>query len=295
MKDTRLTDRDFEDICAYLDGELPENQRRQFAQRLQQEPQLKAAYEALSRTKVILRTQSKLRAPRNYTLTAEQAAKAKSFWSYRLSLRPLFQTASALASAVLALAFLFNLIAFQMGVARPMMVAEPAQPEAVLQEAAPTQVVQKNELPMAPQEAPTEAAPMAKAVPDATEGGGFPYPGGGEMGGMGGGEGAAPSIAEAPLTGVYTDTLMAPLSETVVSTATALLEAEQPAPEIGEPYPATVPPGERSLGTAGYPPPEAQEMVGRKLLNTFWLKQALLGFLALGFGGAAIYLRRRKV
>lgn len=295
MKDTRLTDRDFEDICAYLDGELPENQRRQFAQRLQQEPQLKAAYEAMSRTKVILRTQSKLRAPRNYTLTAEQAAKTKSFWSYRLSLRPLFQTASALASAVLALAFLFNLIAFQMGGARPMMVAEPAQPEAVLQEAAPTQVLQQNKLPMAPQEAPTEAAPMAKAVPDATAAGGFPYPGGGEMGGMGGGEGAAPSIAEAPLTGVYTDTLMAPLSETVVSTATALLEAEQPTPEMGLPYPATELPAERSYGTAGYPPPEAHETTGRNLLNAFWLKQALLGFLALGFGGAAIYLRRRKV
>ncbi len=64
---------DWEAVSAYLDDQLNPKDRRQLEIRLQTEPELQAALESLRRTRLILRSTPKLRAPRNFTLTASMA------------------------------------------------------------------------------------------------------------------------------------------------------------------------------------------------------------------------------
>ena len=73
---TKLSTRDRQALSAYLDGQLAPRQRRRLEERLQQEPALQDALDGLRHTRSILRSQPKLRAPRNFTLTPEMAGLA---------------------------------------------------------------------------------------------------------------------------------------------------------------------------------------------------------------------------
>lgn len=70
---TRITTRDWEALSAYLDNQLKAKERVRLESRLQENPELRSALQELRRTRLVLRSQSPLRAPRNFTLTPQMA------------------------------------------------------------------------------------------------------------------------------------------------------------------------------------------------------------------------------
>jgi hypothetical protein len=70
---TRITMRDWEALSAYLDNQLKTKDRVRLESRLDVNPELRSALEELSRTRAVLRSQPRLRAPRNFSLTPEMA------------------------------------------------------------------------------------------------------------------------------------------------------------------------------------------------------------------------------
>lgn len=97
-----ITSRDWEDLSAYLDGYLTPKERQRLEERLQYSLELKNGLDELRRTRRVLRSQPKMRAPRNFTLTAEMVgAKASRQTTSRFF--PVMRLASVLASILLVL------------------------------------------------------------------------------------------------------------------------------------------------------------------------------------------------
>ena len=94
----QLTARDYELISAYLDNQLSSKEREQFEARLKTEPALQKELQEINKTRMILRTLPKLKAPRNYYIKA-----ATKRVSPRLRLAPVFGIISAVASVILIL------------------------------------------------------------------------------------------------------------------------------------------------------------------------------------------------
>lgn len=65
--------RDWEALSAYLDGALNNRQQAQVKARLAQEADLQGAFQELRRTRMVLRSQPRMRVPRNFTLTPQMA------------------------------------------------------------------------------------------------------------------------------------------------------------------------------------------------------------------------------
>jgi anti-sigma factor RsiW len=65
--------RDWEAISAYLDGALDPKQQAQLEARLEKDAEMRAGLREMRRTRTVLRSQPRLRAPRNFTLTPEMA------------------------------------------------------------------------------------------------------------------------------------------------------------------------------------------------------------------------------
>jgi hypothetical protein len=95
----KISNRDWENLSAYLDGQLTPRKRARFAARLESEPALREAYDSLRRTRAMLRGLPRLRAPRNFTVTPEMVSIRQSRRRHRLI--PTFQFASAIASLLL--------------------------------------------------------------------------------------------------------------------------------------------------------------------------------------------------
>ena len=70
---TQITPRDWETLSAYLDDQLSASERRDLGNRLGNNPELSQGLEELRKTRTILRSLPKLRAPRNFTLTPSMA------------------------------------------------------------------------------------------------------------------------------------------------------------------------------------------------------------------------------
>lgn len=113
----RLRDRDWQDLSAYLDGELSSRERARLEERLASREDLRTALEELRRVRVILRSQPRLRAPRNFTLGPAFASQRVRRQPSR-SLSPVFGLVSALASVLFILVVVGESI---FGVARPAM------------------------------------------------------------------------------------------------------------------------------------------------------------------------------
>ena len=69
----QISPSEWEALSSYLDNQLSERERTRLEARLKAEPELRQALEDLRRTRVILRSQARLRAPRNFTLTPATA------------------------------------------------------------------------------------------------------------------------------------------------------------------------------------------------------------------------------
>lgn len=98
---TKISPREWEAISAYLDGQLAPHERTRLEARLEQDRELSLALEEMRRVRVMLRSQPKLRAPRNFTLTPQMVGKVNK----RPAPRAYFglSLASALATVLLVL------------------------------------------------------------------------------------------------------------------------------------------------------------------------------------------------
>lgn len=96
--------RDVEQISAFLDGKLPQDEAARLQLRIVADPELSSVYRQLSQTRTLLRKLPARRAPRNFTLTLKMAGvRAPTPRSF-----PLFRFASAFASLLLVLTFAAN-------------------------------------------------------------------------------------------------------------------------------------------------------------------------------------------
>ncbi len=69
-----MNDYDYNQLSAYIDGELTDNERQSLELRLQEEPELRGELQALRQTVNLIQQLPAMKAPRNYMLTAEMLA-----------------------------------------------------------------------------------------------------------------------------------------------------------------------------------------------------------------------------
>jgi hypothetical protein len=105
----RISNRDYEALSAYLDGELAPKERSRLESRMLAQPELRTALQELRQTRQVLRAQARIRPRRSFALTPEMVG------GYRprkigLQLFPVFGLATALASLALVVTFLFGFL-----------------------------------------------------------------------------------------------------------------------------------------------------------------------------------------
>lgn len=170
-----LSSRDIQEISSYLDHQLDVRSQVRLEERMQLEPQLRSAFEEMQALRFLLRSQPRLRAPRNFTLTPAMAGKPRAAHAH-----PTLRLATALAGILFIVLFLGDLLS-QRTVMAPaqfdaaMLAEEVTQPEAaplsqVVPEEAPDEAAGAREAPppaalVAPTETPTEAAMQAFEAP----------------------------------------------------------------------------------------------------------------------------------
>jgi anti-sigma-K factor RskA len=118
---TNYSSRDWELLSEYLDEQLHPRKRAGLEARLQQDADLRAALDDLRHTRAILRSAPPLKAPRNFTLKPHMLPERSQRRIY-----PLFQFASAMASVLLVLALVGDLLGVSVPVGQPAQMAQPA-------------------------------------------------------------------------------------------------------------------------------------------------------------------------
>jgi hypothetical protein len=278
--------REWEALSAYLDGQLSAKERTRLETRLEQMPELRSALEDLRQTRSVLRSQPKVRAPRNFTLTPDMVG-LKARPVRRAPAYPFFRLASALAGFLFLLVLVGDLsglparigfggaaesaqVAMAPAAAAPRESAQRASdayPEptqnaveapamkAMGTETPPAPLLMQMQPTSTPEPGATPEAPMAAmAVPSTPEST--------PPAGMGGGEPSTSSTFE-PAPGA---------SETLSSSA-----------------PATEP---QAYPAATQPQPQEQPQAMSEGLPTLRIVEVALALLAVGSGLIAFFLRR---
>jgi anti-sigma factor RsiW len=116
----QITDRDYETISAYLDGQLSPSDSRKLEERLNTRPELKQALDDMSHTRALLRAAPHRKAPRNFTLTPAMVGETMKGRSadWFTGMFPTLSFASALATLALILSLVFEQIPMQNLVSR---------------------------------------------------------------------------------------------------------------------------------------------------------------------------------
>ncbi|MFO7624603.1 MAG: hypothetical protein R6V73_09650 [Anaerolineales bacterium] len=151
-----ISNRDWELLSAYMDGQLSSSKRVQLESRMQTNPELRAALDELTQTRAMLRSLPRLKAPHSFKLTPEMVGQRQPRRLY-----PFFQFASALSSLMLVLVLLSDFLGFGLSAPLGRMASQaPEVPVAaeVFVESAPESLAMEM-----PAEEPIDAA---KAVPD---------------------------------------------------------------------------------------------------------------------------------
>jgi hypothetical protein len=273
--------REWEALSAYLDGQLPVKERTRLESRLNQTPELRSALEDLRRTRSVLRSQPKVRAPRNFTLTPEMVG-LRARPARRAPAYPFFRLASALTAFLFLLVLVGDLTGLparlgfggtpQSAQVAMAPAAEPLESASGLSESypEPTQAAnqafqaqssqaENTEAPMMMMKVPTTPTPGAAATAEPPRAAApvHPTPEGTPLGVAGGGLPPASSVTEAP------------------PAAAAMIASPSPATE-DHAYPAASQPAETQ--PAGSSPLRAVEVV--------------LALLAVASGLVAFLLRR---
>jgi len=135
---TRISNRDLEALSAYLDGEISTVQKRALEARLKSEEQLSQAYNELRRTRMMLRSAPRVRAPRNFTLTPRMVGvRPGRNWSF-----PMLSMASAMATLLFILVFLGDRYITQRFQPATLMAAQSAATEALALDTSPGETAQ---------------------------------------------------------------------------------------------------------------------------------------------------------
>lgn len=200
-----ITSHDYEQLSAYIDGQLADSDRRRLEERLHAQPDLQVVLDELTRTRALLRTAPRRRAPRNFTLTQAMVGnKPPRRASNFLSFFPALSFTSALAALALVVSIAFQLLP---GTGTSLLASQPAldtaapevaremksQSEAAGTEEGEPGIMAAQEAPVAPEAmaAPAEgsAPPVIQWGADMSYGRGGGGGGAPEMGGLGGGMG----------------------------------------------------------------------------------------------------------
>ncbi|MEN6408748.1 MAG: hypothetical protein ABFD44_03450 [Anaerolineaceae bacterium] len=105
----QITPRDLELLSAYLDGQLNEKERARVDARLQKDEAYRNELETLNHTRLLLRSLSPRRAPRNFTLSAQTAEQLKPTRAV-IHWVPALRVTAALASFLLIVTFAGELL-----------------------------------------------------------------------------------------------------------------------------------------------------------------------------------------
>lgn len=295
MKNPSLSPADLETLSAYLDGELSPKERLRLEVRLREGPDLRSALEGLQKTRAVLRSAPKMRAPRNFTLTPQMAgARALPRETLAARLYPALRLSSALASVLLLLVVAGELFLSAPRLATRQIAQQPALEEApaAKEMPAPAEAIEPV-VAATEEEVFGEAADMAMATPLPTVaakmppegvGGGPPYPPPGE----------AP--LEAPAVSALT--FPAPLTPTAQAIAPYPLETSMaealPAAEAEQALATSAPGAEFALQAT--PQSALAEPATRSGGWPFWRwVELFLAALALSSGLAALLLRPRRL
>lgn len=151
-----ISNHDWEAISAYLDGELNNKERMRLEARLQGSAELRRAADDLRRMRLVLRSQPKVKAPRNFTLTPQMAGIRQ-----RPAPRayPFLRLASAIASILFVMVLASDLL---LGTSR-YGVMRGSQPSIM-------------SAPQSSEQAPMAAQPAPDLQPQATTAAGFEEP-----------------------------------------------------------------------------------------------------------------------
>jgi hypothetical protein len=306
---TRISSRDWEALSAYLDGQLAPKERSRLEKKLQASADLRAAMEELRRTRAVLRSQPRLRAPRNFTLTPEMAGLRKPA-SRSAPFSAYFGLASALASALFVVVLLVDLLGGTR-MAAPMAKFSSTQAVA-LQEAPSGERAASEEVEAPAAEAPSPAIEMAAPAQEESQ---SPTPTGELLEAL---EAVDPTLeaemqtetATAPGAGempaqqatpaaVVPEGYPAPLLETDTGLAGPASEPLLPAPTDTPPaIPTPAPAGSIEDEAPAYPPAGSQaadqafEPASPVVRTTLRLLEIGLALLAIGAGLVWFFLRR---
>jgi len=163
----QITNHDYEQLSAYMDGQLAAAEQRKLESRLHEHPELQVALDELTRTRTLLRTAPRRRAPRNFTLTPAMVGsmpprRSRTF----LNLFPTLSFASALAAFALVISFAFQLLPGNQ--ATNMLAAQPQAETAF--DSSREMKAQSDAQPAAPsiamESAPVEEQPAAGVQPE---------------------------------------------------------------------------------------------------------------------------------
>jgi hypothetical protein len=158
---TRISNRDWEALSAYLDGQLSKRDQDRLEARLNDNADLQDALEQLRRTRTVLRSLPVVRAPRNFMLTPQMVrSRPAPSPAY-----PVFRFASAIATIFLALVLLGDFIT-------PPATATLPTSAAMLAQEAPSAKVSSGESPLAATGAPEtmlQAPSIDTAAPDSVQ------------------------------------------------------------------------------------------------------------------------------
>lgn len=104
-----ISSRDWETLSAYIDGYLSSKERQRLEERLLHSAELNQGLDELRRTRQVLRSQPKMRAPRNFTLIPDMVGVKDSRRS-ETRIFPVMRLASVLASILLVLVVVGDLL-----------------------------------------------------------------------------------------------------------------------------------------------------------------------------------------
>lgn len=104
---SKYSAQDWQLISAYLDGQLSPKEKTRLEARLGTETALKQAFLDMRQTKLLLSHAKIIKAPRNFTLTEEQARSIKPVRTFRFL--PILSISSALATIMMIFAIFFEL------------------------------------------------------------------------------------------------------------------------------------------------------------------------------------------
>jgi len=109
MMTMQITQRDLENLSAYLDEQLSPGRRARLEARLEYEPGLRVALHELQHTRGLLKVAPRLRAPHNFTLTPEMVGQSRQVGR----LYPSFRLVSAIASLLFVLVIAGDFLGLQ--------------------------------------------------------------------------------------------------------------------------------------------------------------------------------------